>query len=276
MIEHENGVHDISIDAYHNSAGFSRSQIVEFDKSPLHFWHSALNPDRERHALAKIIRKDNALEFGNAVHTYILEPELFNAQYYVMQKVNLSTKIGKEALAQAEIESKGRRLICETAYKAITEMRKSMEKCSRTMGVLKNMDFENSIYYQDPLTELQLKSRPDALHRELSYVVDLKTTATATFKSFTRSCFDMHYHIQAAMIQQACEEIFGEKIEHFLYLCVEKTPPYAYAVYRLDECVLDYARQKLKDMLIGISTCIDNEFFPSYAPATIPLPNYIR
>lgn len=276
MKEYENGVHDISIDAYHNSSGFSRSQIVEFDKSPLHFWHSALNPDRERHAPSKIIREGNALEFGNAVHTYILEPELFNAQYYVMQKVSLSTKIGKEALAQAEIEAKGRLIICETAYAAIVKMRKSMEKCSRTMGILKNMDFEKSIFYKDSLTELQLKCRPDALSKNLSHVVDLKTTATANLKSFTRSCFDMHYHIQAAMIQQACEVIFGEKIEHFLYLCVEKTPPYAYAVYRLDECVLDYARQKLKDMLIGISTCIDNEFFPSYVPATIPLPNYIR
>lgn len=276
MKEYENGVHDISIDAYHSSAGFSRSQIVEFARSPLHFWHAAFNPEREKPVYAKIIRKENKLEFGNAVHTYMLEPELFDANYYVAPKMNLNTNVGKAMLEEAKIAANGRYIICETAYDSMCRMRKSMESCEKTMAVLKNMDFEKSIYYQDPLTELQLKARPDALRKDLSFVVDLKTTESAEIKDFTRSVFKFSYHIQCAMIQQACEVIFGETIEHFLFLCVEKTPPYAYAVHRLDDCVIDYARQQLKNMLIGISTCIDNEFFPSYAPATIPLPNYIR
>lgn len=115
----EPGVYDISIEEYHNGDGISRSKLVAFLKSPLHFWHEALNPNREKVKLADIVKKTNALEFGNALHNYVLERNEFFDRYVIMPKINRATKAGKMQYSDFLNQSEDKSLLCEEAMNEI-------------------------------------------------------------------------------------------------------------------------------------------------------------
>jgi exodeoxyribonuclease VIII len=80
------GIYNLSSEAYHHGPGISRSGLMEFKRSPYHYWYKHLNPDyiAEPATPAQI--------FGNALHTYVLEPEKFDQQFFVAPKFDKRTK----------------------------------------------------------------------------------------------------------------------------------------------------------------------------------------
>ena len=76
----EPGIHTISNDAYHNGPGISRSGLMEFKRSPYHYWYKYLNPYYVEDSATP------AQIFGNALHEFILIIS-------VCKPVNLSIRI---------------------------------------------------------------------------------------------------------------------------------------------------------------------------------------
>ena len=92
----EPGIYDISNEAYHQGPGISRSALLEFKKSPYHYWYKYKNPDYipESPTPAQIL--------GHALHTAILEPEKVEEQFVVLPKVDKRTKAGAEQWKQLQ------------------------------------------------------------------------------------------------------------------------------------------------------------------------------
>lgn len=263
------GIYDISNDAYHSGQGFSRSTLLEFLKSPLHFWHAAFG-EKASDEPPKIINQTHALYFGNALHTAILEPHLFEKEYLVMPKVNRATKAGKELYANKLDEAGDRLLIEEPAYKSIMDMLAGIERNKRAVGLIRDAEYEKSIYWTDDDTELLCKVRPDVWHSNM--IVDLKTAADASFKAFQSSVFKYGYHVQAAMIQEGIKQVCGVDIKHFLYVVVEKQPPYAVGIYMLDPLAISTGYVDFKNILNGVKECQDQDNWPSYPDGVITVP----
>jgi hypothetical protein len=59
------GIYDIENEDYHNSEGLSRSALMKFKISPLHYWSEYKKEGRKKET------NTPALILGNAVHTYI-------------------------------------------------------------------------------------------------------------------------------------------------------------------------------------------------------------
>lgn len=268
----ENGVYDISIEDYHNGPGISRSTLFEFSKSALHYWHKAINPERERVVPSDIVKKTDALGFGNALHTYVLENENYDNNYAIMPKVNRATKIGKAAYAEFLEQAEGKQIICEEAHNEIVKMSESINNNQWAEPLIEGADYEKSIFWTDPDTQLLCKVRPDIWHE--NFVADLKTTQRADLRSFTSSVYSYGYHIQAAMIHEAIKHALGKEVRDFVFIAIEKEPPYAIGVHRLDECALEHGIREFKDILMKIYICHENKNWPSYAPGLIMLPNW--
>ena len=67
----------LSNSEYHRRCSVSKSHLDKVNQSPLHFWHHYLDPDRPEPERTK------AMILGSAFHTKILEPHLFDKEYYV-------------------------------------------------------------------------------------------------------------------------------------------------------------------------------------------------
>lgn len=266
------GVYDIDIEDYHGGEGFSRSSLMEFQKSPLHLWYKLNN--KEQKEPVDIIRKMNALDFGNALHTYILEEETFFDRYVVLEKVNRTTKEGKARYAEVKefAEDRGRQIICQEAYYEIQAMAASIDAHGDARSLISDALYEKSIYWNDPNTGLLCKVRPDIWHSNM--ICDLKTCMSASYKDFQRSIVGYGYHLQAGMIQEAIKHVTGEKINNFVYVAIEKEPPYAVAIYQLDEMAVEEGVAQFRHIIKCVKECMDANHWPSYDSALINLPKW--
>ena len=145
---------------------------------------------------------------------------------------------------------------------------------------------ELSAYWVDPETDLHLRCRPDWWRAD-GIVVDLKTTEDASREAFERSVLNYRYHVQAAFyldglahaIDQSPDPLPVPTPREFVFLCVEKKPPHAVAVYRLDSETLELGRREYRRDLATLAQCIQADRWPGYGDAVqiLGLPDwYVR
>lgn len=263
-------IYDICIDRYHSGPGISRSSLMEFMKSPYHYWYKQKNPEiREP---VEIIRKTNALEFGNAFHAMILEPEKFKHDYSVMPKVNRATKLGKMEYEKFKKENEHKLIICSESYKELEAMQKAVWSNSDAAGLIPGSLFEQSLYWTDPDSQMLCKVRPDIWQN--GFVADLKTCASASPRDFQQAIYKYGYHIQCGMIHEAIFHVTGQRMHDFIFIAVEKEAPYAVAVYKLDEPSLQHGIKQFKDIILNISRCTAENNWPCYPTELISIPSW--
>ena len=268
----KNGVYDISIEDYHSGEGFSRSKLIHFSKSPLHFWHEAYSPHKEARKEADVIKKTNPLEFGNALHTYVLEQDTFFDRYTALPKINRVTKAGKAAYEDLLCRAEGKQIICEDALKEIEAMAQSVELHQEAKALISDAVYEKSLFWTDPDTGILCKVRPDIWHN--NFICDLKTTQSGLYRDFQKSVYAYSYHIQAGMIQEALKHVLGVEMDNFIFVAIEKEAPYAVAVYRLDPIAVSLGVTRFKNILQGIKTCQETNNWPSYPTNIIDVPKW--
>lgn len=220
---------------YHkNTEKISKSGLDLIHKSPLHYWERYLNPAAQE-------RKTPALILGNAVHCAVLEPGEFGKRYAIAPEVDRRTKEGKEIMANfeasidgLEVISKADSAICERIMEAINRH----EEASLLMS--KITDVEKVIEVED------MKCRPDAIIGPLNLIIDLKTTDDASPKAFGRSALKYRYDVQAAFYIDLYEKHYNCKCEGFIFIAVEKTPPFGVGVYVIEDEDIERGRVKYK------------------------------
>lgn len=261
---------DMSIDNYHAHSAISRSALLEFKRSPLHFWHKYVNPDYRNQADVEIITNRNAREFGNAAHTYILERNEFESRYIEWAGPSRGTKAGKEAFKQIKGEAHGRHIINQDAVRQIERMSVAVDASPEATALLKNGLAEKSIFYRDKITGLELKARPDVIHSD--FLVDLKCVANASLHAFEKSVYEYGYHIQAAMQLEALEAETGREVTDFLFVPIEKDAPHAMGIYPLSQAALDAGEEELYNLTKRLKKCFDENSWPSYQTDYASLP----
>lgn len=283
----ENGIHDIPNAVYHGSLGLSRSALWEFKRSPWHYWHKYLNPNREKE------EPTPAMKMGEYVHTLVLEPQHFNERFAVkpileeVPKVGLLKELGRDeydrqkatreiVLVANEIimdeflkDSIDKDILSLEAYTEAKTIADAVLKDPIAQALFTDVEVEKSIYFTHKHTGLQCKVRPDAWAG--SVVTDLKTCSDASFDAFRASALRGGYFLQAAMIKQALESL-GIELEKFVFYCVEKTPAMPCVHYTLDEISLLKAEAEFNELMYGIADCMETNRWRSYEPQNLTYP----
>lgn len=268
----ERGVYPfLSNHDYHADGAISRSSILHFLDNPYCYYAKKLSAHRP------VKQPTDAMRFGSAFHTFILENEKFGDEY-ALEPPRVMLKYDGEALYRAykkecdELQhSKKIVLNCEE-YNLLTAMRDALQKNKKAMELIEGNIVECSHFWEDPHTGLMCKARPDILSQ--NYVIDLKTIVSASPHYFQRAMSDGSYHIQAAMIRDAIRELGDRDISTFINICVEKTYPYQIGIYIISEEALETGREEYKNALLGIKNCMEINDWPGYAIQTIDLPKW--
>lgn len=292
-ITYNPGIYNITNEEYHGSAGISRSGIVEFKKCPKKFWNKYINPDYIPEQQSK------SLIFGNAFHTAILEPNEFESRYIakpedkiIIGKPLLLKDVGREAYEAdkkriADLQSfkarqdenfqkvvQGKTILSQDDLKLIDNMKNTLLLDDESRGLIEDAQYEKSIYWIDQETQILCKVRPDIMHD--NFIVDLKTTMDASYKSFQRDLLSYNYHIQMAMIQEAIRCTQDKLITDFIVLAIEKEEPFCHTIYIVDDLLIEKGMQEFKNHLRSIKECFDNNHWPSYPSQIITLPSYSK
>ena len=281
----ENGIHAITNEQYHSSEGISRSDLMRFKKSPMHFKHK------------QTLEETEALIIGELVHTLVLEPQLFDIKFIIKPSLDkLPTElrlkdVGKEEFEKNKLERKLTQeknktlmdefLLLSSDKKIIEHAHYVKAKCYA--DAVNNHEFkqylqqgyrvENSIFFRHELTGLQCKVRPDAWLGDI--VIDLKTAADGSYKSFQSSAINNGYFLQAGMIKRALESL-NKPLKNFIFVVVEKKEPYAIGIYKLDDEALEYGANEFDTLMVELNKYIQKNEFPDYGIQTLSIPAWLK
>lgn len=207
----------------------SKGGIDRLLTSPAHFKIQGQNPSTKE------------MIFGSAFHTMVLEPDVFDSEVSVAKTA--------PPKARNEAENAGVCLITEIEMEHINRMTEAVHQNKTASSLLGHADaaFENSIFWHDSAFDILCKCRPDITIKSMGILTDLKSTKSASPVEFAKSCANYNYDTQSAHYLEGAIIAHGTPFKHFLFIAVEKTPPYAVAVYRADDEMVANGAIKVAD-----------------------------
>jgi len=199
------------------------------------------------HAVSKEFTVSEAMNLGSAVHSLVLEPEVFHDDFAVAPKVDRRTKLGKAEYAEFLENVGNKTVISADTLNTAEEMTFSIRNHPIANSILSNGQAELSFFTNDSETGLQLKCRPDYVNA--GALIDLKTTRDASYESFSKQCGSLGYIIQCAYYLDVYNQANETKLKDFFIVAIENTAPYAVACYKIDELQLDAGRKMYRKAL---------------------------
>ena len=252
-------------EAYFNEfrSYLSSTDIRRLLRSPAHY----KNPK---------IEDSPALQFGSLVHEFVLLPHIAEARYRPKANVDGRTKEGKavrdwEASLAAQ---QGVKFITESDYNAAVSIAASVRAHLGASALLAGGVAETAGIVSDFLG-VNCRIKPD--YRTDSYIVDLKTCYDARPEQFCKSALAYQYQVQAALYVDVAEAIDGKKRD-FYWVAVEKDAPYAVAVYKASEEMLEHGRRLYQGAIKLYKDCAGVDMWPAYSelPLILELPGWVK
>lgn len=255
----------IAIEEYHRHGSVSKSQLDQFSKSPAHYLASLTTPRKET----------PAMRIGSLFHGLVLEPE--RVKIAVAPVCDKRTKEGKATWEAFCSENAEAEIVSADDGEMLHGMRASVMEHPAASALLSGAGIaEGSCFWYDDRSGELCRCRPDFYCRDLGIIVDLKTTEDASPEGFARAIWKYRYDRQAALYMDGVGEATGDIVKGFVFVCVEKTAPYAVGVYRLDMQGEEAGRVSYQSLLLDLTDCKINRNFPAYSNKieTISLPAY--
>ena len=242
-------IYDLPAVEYHARPEISKSGLDKIAQFPALFKAHQNRPPES----------DDALTIGSATHTLTLEPEKFTEEFAVMpQGLDRRTKEGKALFA--ELESSGKTILTNSQYELVSGIALSVRSHSIALEYLTGGTAEVSLTAE--INGVDVRGRCDYLHNN-GCIADLKTTKSASPRGFAKSVAEYRYHVQAALYTDLAEAN-GLFVPDFTFVAVEKTYPYAVAVYQLDREALERGRDLYMRDLAIYKHCMETDDWPAY------------
>lgn len=261
---------------YHqDTSRISKSKLDIIETSPLHYWAKFLNPNRKQ-------EPDKAWGvLGNAFHTAVLEPSKFDKRYIVIPdnapKKPTSAQVNAknpsaDTLTQIEWwarfnrEHAGKSILDASDYEDVRRMQDAVfNHPSASQLLASDLTVEETFEFDEPTTGAPCKIRRDAYNHKYRLTLDLKTTDSAHPEDFAKSAFKYRYHVQDAFYTDGYSFATGEYPDGFVFIAVEKKPPYAVACYRLTATAVNIGREAYLRNLDTYMKCIRSGEWPGYS-----------
>lgn len=237
---------------YRQHPAISRSELFKIKESPEKFRYYKDNPEPPTPALI----------FGQLFHAMALQPEIVSEQFAVAPNVDRRTKSGKEAYAEFEQNAQNKTVVTAEMFQIASEMCNTLKENSDVQKLL-NGKKESEFFWIDELTGEECKCRTDILTQigDLNIIVDLKTAESAATENFTRDAVKYGYDFQSAMYTTGVERNTGKKYL-FVFVVIEKKPPYAINILQADELFVRRGYDMFRELIGVYHDCkITNQWY---------------
>jgi len=238
---------------YHNDRDvLSCSTLKPLLVSPAHFQANLLTPSCG----------SKAKDFGSLVHALVLEPRTVGKDFAVYP----GQADGRAPEYKSFVAANPSRLVVDepTFASGRRLAEKTLER--RVMGrpfgdFIAEGSPEVSIYFEDPVTGVMLKIRPDLMHPEFTF--DLKTTRHSTAHDFVRDGLSMGYDLQAFMYSMGRSLYDGtDTPKPFIFIAAESDQPHSVQVVTAGSSFLNNGWKKYQECLTVYKACMTAGLFP--------------
>lgn len=239
--------HDMPAAEYHAAAALNASTLKAVASKPL---------AKVRYDLDHRVEK-REWTLGEAAHSLILEGHA--SRIDLVDAPNYLTKAAKSVRDASYAAGRTPLLLHE--WETVTAMSKAVAAHDTAGPLLTGHAPEVSVFadlYGQPC-----KARMDAWHPARNLIVDLKTTADADPDTFDRTALNFGYHQQMAHYRDLVEVETGER-PRFLFVLVEKAPPYLVSVVELDELFDDLGGKKNEEAAAKWRRAKETDQWPGY------------
>lgn len=213
------GIHTLTIEAYHTGPGISKSKL----------WQ--LHTRTPFHARFAETASTEAQKFGNAAHTAVLEPNLFEPKYMRGPDDRRGNKWGA---AQEIAQQSGKKCLTSGDYDDALRLRDALHRSPDIRKLTSGVPaIEQSAYITDEETGELVRCRPDIYSHDMRVMADLKATTDAGSFQFAKRCAEFGYNVQEAVYSDTWTKAGGGDVDAFLFIAVERKAPHAFCLYEL-------------------------------------------
>lgn len=250
---------------YRTLPGLRSSKLKEGLRSMAHLRLAIEKPDDPLPGPDDIVEVtlDEALEFGNFFHSFLMEPaENWMGKYHFSNADRLPWN-RKDGMAQKEALKDIRKPIVWPVTYSIAEAMRDSVHATPFWRVLETIQGSVEIPITGRCQDVEIKCKLDVFDPNNAVVVNLKTTRNGDPRSFDRDVIKLKYWLQAAIECELVEQLTGKRPLYYWFV-VEKFAPYNATAYQLDELSMDEGRAKLRTLLCAYKKCVSEGVFPGY------------
>lgn len=280
------GVHtDIPAERYHHGPGMNKHGLDLIRECPARYVFEKANPRPSTPAMV----------FGSALHCLVLEPDVFPEQYTRPPKdmprkptdaqrnaANPSPKTLDQIaaydawVARWEAEGAGKIIISDQSdpdkgvwgmsdWDKLHAMRDSVMRHEIASIILADSINELTMYWMDPDTGRLCRGRADAYNEAHGIMADLKSANSAGMSDFSRAVHDLRYDVQDAWYTDGARRC-DLPVAAFMFIAVEKEPPFLCACYQLEPNWKRIGRSKYRQDMQVFDQCKRTGEWPGYTP----------
>lgn len=273
-----NGIHtDITIEAYHaNRTHISATQIKIAKRSLKEFqWYLD----------GKIVQEDKPhFSFGNAFELALLNPVEFSEKVAIMpdqewiREVMLnddtivkprSTKIYGTRYNEWILGREGMYTVMDAGKESYETIKCMLDSCYADkviQGLIRNTEYQLSLFWTDEETGLGIKTRPDICKRKKNVVINVKTIEDGSPQAFSKELAKYDYPLQAAIEITGCLQtgLMGQ-VDNYFWLVCEKKAPYNATIYEFGQEDIKMSMDELHYLLNKIKKAKEENLHPGYS-----------
>lgn len=252
----EPGIHDLDELDYHARPELSSSGAQRLLDCPAKFqWRRTIGGEEHR----------DAFDLGHAVHALILG---VGRDVVVVEADDWRTKDAKAAKTDAHASGRIPLLAKDWARAkamadAVHDHPVATVLLDPTVGRV-----EQSAVWQDPRTGVWCRARfdklPDLTDERRLIVVDVKTTLSAKTEDFAKSAASYGYAMQHAWYVDALRVLLGRDDVAFVFIAIEKEPPYLVNVVELTADFVSIGRERNQRALDLYVQCTRTGIWPGF------------
>jgi hypothetical protein len=214
------------------------------------------------------------LDFGNAFHCAVLEPERFVKEYApAPDGVGRRSKDDKTKWAEVEKLNPRATILKAGDWNTVTAMRDAVFAHPTASSFLKGPGKnEVVVVWKDPEFGCLCKSRIDALRewQGWTFLVDLKSCQNAAEFAFGQDAAKYRYHEQAGFYLRGTKALDARE-RRFVFIAVEKERPFGVCCYEMEMESDAATEHNVRRALAKYVECVANKTWPGYMPGIHPL-----
>lgn len=169
----------------------------------------------------------------------------------------------KDAAGKYVINDKGKE-----SFDVIEEMLSSCYQDKAIQALIKNTEYQLSLFWTDPTTGIKLKTRPDICKRKKNVIINVKTTEDGSPAAFSKDLVKYEYPLQAVIEARGClASGIMTQVDNYFWLVVEKVPPFNATIYEFQERDMAAVSDNLDYVLSRIKKAEGAKCYPGYSDA---------
>jgi exodeoxyribonuclease VIII len=291
-VREEGAFFDMPANEYFSSPGVSNSMLkhlggTEDDPgSPAHFVEQFKHRDEQtRPMLLGSLAHAKILEPNKPFPRIVIQPEEYpapaNCSAVKQKKVGVGDLIPWHGGAGyckrwvADELAKGNTVLTRSEHDALEGMALSVANHPTARRALAAGSSEVSLFKRFYRRgEILRKARVDFASQG-NALIDIKTCMDARKDSFSRTIWMMRYYVQAAYYLDLWNDLVDagfipeyQRKATFVFVAVEKFPPYAVSVFDVSSNALHAGREEYQRNLQLLMNCIALDYWPAYSTDT--------